>query len=59
MGTFSVSPQRGKKGTYLSEVRPLFLGNGECPHFLSPFIHCLQSFRLAICAPSAIAASFM
>src|SRR5688572_19112210 len=25
---------RQQKGTYLFEVRPFLLGNGECPHFL-------------------------
>ena len=25
----------GQKGTYLLQVRPLLLGNGECPHFRS------------------------
>jgi hypothetical protein len=34
MGTFPISPRSGQKGTYLRQVRPLLLGNGECPHFL-------------------------
>jgi hypothetical protein len=34
MGTFLVSPLRGKKEDVPSEARPLFLGNEECPHFL-------------------------
>src|SRR5262245_60405336 len=33
MGTFLVSPLRGQKGTHLLQVRPLLLGNEECPHF--------------------------
>jgi len=35
MGTFLVSPRSGQKGTYLRQVRPLLLGNEECPHFPS------------------------
>ena len=35
MGTFLISPLRGQKGTHLQQVRPLLLGNEECPHFFS------------------------
>ena len=33
MGTFLISRRCRQKGTYLFEVRPLLLGNEECPHF--------------------------
>jgi len=50
MGTFLVSDvaisvpdtPNMQKGTHLFEVRPLLLGNEECPRFLSPHYACLN-----------------
>jgi hypothetical protein len=35
MGSFLKSRRGRQKGTYLEQVRPLLLGNEECPHFLA------------------------
>jgi len=34
-GHSSFPPRSGQKGTYLLQVRPLLLGNEECPHLFS------------------------